>query len=392
MLLHDQHNSMENFVAHNPTQVHFGKGVVAQLGETAARLGRKALLLYGKGSVLRNGSYRDTRDRLASAGIAIVEYSGIKPNPVIEDVDRAAGLGREQGVDLVVAVGGGSVIDSAKVIAVAIPEQCSGWDVMEGLRDPETAIPVIAVLTLAATGTEMNAVAVVQNNQTMQKFGYRHRVMFPSHSFLDPDYTRSVPADYTGYGIADLVAHVLESYFGQGDASLSDRFAASIILEAMEYGPALLKNPDDYDLRARIMWAATNALNGLLAAGRANGDFASHALGHQLSLLYDTPHGASLSIAFPAWMKHMTPRIIHRLEKLGQDLFGNPSAVQTIQQFETFFRKVNCPVRLQDIGIGPDQKEAIVSLVIQNQCNGKNPENLLDDRDREQIVELMFAE
>jgi alcohol dehydrogenase YqhD (iron-dependent ADH family) len=238
----------------------------------------------------------------------------------------------------------------------------------------------------------MNAVAVVQNNQTMEKFGYRHPLMFPSHSFMNPAYTCSVPADHTGYGIADLVAHVLESYFGQGDASLSDRFSASVILEAMEYGPRLMNDLQNYDLRARIMWAATTALNGLLACGRANGDFTSHAIGHQLSLLYDTTHGASLSITFPAWMKHMIPKIGHRLEKLGNDLFGDASAERTIEGFESFFRQVLCPIRLGDIGIKQDQKEKIVSLMIKNKVNAKNPDHSLNDLDRKQIVDLMFAE
>jgi alcohol dehydrogenase YqhD (iron-dependent ADH family) len=383
---------MENFVTHNPTEVHFGKDVVSQLGKTAVQLGKKALLLYGKGSVLRNGSYQDTRDQLDRAGIEVVEFSGIKPNPVIDDVDEAAAEGIAQKVDMVVAVGGGSVIDSAKIIAVCISEQCGGWDVMKGMRDPQKSLPIIAVLTLAATGSEMNAVAVIQNNQTMEKFGYRHPVMFPSHSFMDPAYTCSVPPDHTGYGIADLVAHVLESYFGQGDASLSDRFAASIILEAMEYGPRLMNDLQNYDLRARIMWAATTALNGLLACGRANGDFTSHAIGHQLSLLYDTTHGASLSIAFPAWMRHMTPKIGHRLEKLGNDLFGDASAERTVVGLEVFFRQVLCPIRLGDIGIKPGQREEIVSLMNKNKVNGKNPDHTLNDVDREKIVELMFAE
>ena len=188
----------------------------------------------------------------------------------------------------------------------------------------------------------------------------------------------------------DLVAHVLEVYFGQGDASLSDRFVESIIQEAMEFGPLLLQNPGNYDLRARIMWAATNALNGLTSAGRANGDWASHSLGHQLSLLYDTPHGASLSITFPAWMKHMRPRIGTRIEKLGSRLFGDPDQEQTIGRFESFFRQVGCPVRLKDIGLGETNRQEIVDLMNRNECNGKNPENRLENEDREKIVDLML--
>ena len=261
---------------------------------------------------------------------------------------------------------------------------------MKGKVNIQKALPLIAVLTLAATGTEMNAVGVVQNNATREKFGYRHPTMFPVHSFLDPAYTCSVPLDQTGYGIADLVAHALEVYFGQGDASLSDRFVESIIQEALEFGPQLIKTPDDYDLRARIMWAATNALNGLTSAGRANGDWTSHALGHQLSLLYDTPHGASLSISFPAWMKHMKPRIGRRIEKLGTRLFGDPSVDKTIGRLEEFFSTVGCPVRLQDIGLDESHGKEILALMNRNKSNGKNPENHLNDADRAAIVDLML--
>ncbi len=383
---------MENFVAYNPTRVHFGKGVAHTLGKAASELGRRALLVYGKGSVMRNGSYRDTLDQLEKSGLEVIEYSGIKPNPIVEDVDAAASLGMEHKVDMVVAVGGGSAIDSAKIIAVCIAGKCRGWDVMDGSHRVRTALPLIAVLTLAATGTEMNAVAVVQNDRTREKFGYHHPTMFPKHSFLDPSYTITVPPDQTAYGIVDLVLHALETYFGQGEASLSDRFVESIVLETMDFAPPLMENLEDYELRARMMWAATNALNGLTSAGRANGDWASHALGHQLSLLYDTAHAATLSIIFPAWMKHMKPRIGHRLEKLGERLFGDPSPEHTIQRIEAFFKSVGCPIRLQEIGLGPSNKKEILDLMNRNKCNGKNPENHLTDSDRAAIVELMLAD
>jgi alcohol dehydrogenase YqhD (iron-dependent ADH family) len=381
---------MENFYAYNPTKVHFGKGIVRELGKEVSALGKRALLVYGKGSVLSNGSYRETRDQLDMAEIEITEYSGIKPNPVIEDVDAAVRLGKENHVDMVIAVGGGSVIDSAKVMAVCIACDYKAWDVMTGMAEIHKALPIIAVLTLAATASEMNSIAVLQNDQIKEKFGFRHPAMFPTHSFMDPTYSCTVPADQTGYGIVDLIAHALESYFGQGDAELSDRFVESIILEAMDAGTQLMKDLGNYELRARIMWAASNALNGLTAAGRANGDFASHALGHQLSLLYDTPHAASLSISFPAWMKHMTPRIKHRIEKLGLRLFGDPSVEKTIQRFEEFFRSMDCPVRLQDVGLDHSNRDEILDLMIRNQCNGKNPENFLNDPDREAIVDLML--
>jgi len=382
---------MENFVAYNPTKLHFGKEVVKDLGETSSKLGKIALLVYGKGSVMRNGSYRDTVKQLRNAGIEIIEYSGIKPNPVVEDVDTAAALGREKKADIVIGLGGGSAIDSAKLIAVCIAENCSCWDLQKGLHTVRNALPIISVLTLPATGTEMNAIAVIQNNQAMEKIGFGHSTMFPRHSFLDPTYTSTLPENQTAYGVIDLIAHSLEAYFGAGDASLSDRFVEAIISEAMEFGPQLMKNLDDYDLRARIMWAATAALNGLTSAGRVNGDWTSHALGHQLSLLYDTAHGASLSISFPAWMKHMKPRIGQRIKQLGIRLFGDPSIDTTISSFENFFSSMGCPVRLQEIGLDDTYREEILNLMNKNQCNGKIPENHINDADRAAIVELMFS-
>jgi len=382
---------MENFIAYNPTKVHFGKDVVGTLGKTIAGLGKRVLLVYGKGSVLRNGSYQDTRNQLDEAGLEIIEYSGIKPNPVIEDADAAARVGKQNQVDFVVGLGGGSAIDTAKVIAVCIGEDCKAWDVMKGRVDIKSTLPIIAVLTLAATASEMNSIAVLQNDQEKEKFGFRHPTMFPRHSFMDPAYSCTVPLEHTGYGVVDLIAHALESYFGKGEASLSDRFTEGIILEAMEAGPDLMKNPEDYELRARIMWAASNALNGLTASGRASGDFASHAMGHQLSLLYDTPHAASLSITFPAWMKHMKPRAGQRIEKLGTRLFGDSSMDNTIMRFEEFFKLMNSPVRLQDIGLDHTHREEIVTLMNKNNCQGKNPDNLLSDQDRAAIVDLMMV-
>ena len=382
---------MENFIFYNSTHVHFGKDAVNSLGTVASGFGKRVLLVYGKGSVLKNGSYDDSRKQLEQAGMEIIEYSGIKPNPVTEDIDAAARLGRDKSVDLVIGLGGGSAIDSAKLIAACIPENVPTWDIQKGLHKVQNVLPIIAILTLAATGTEMNGASVVQNSQSKEKFGFVHRSLYPRHSYLDPAYTLTVPADQTANGIVDLIAHALEAYFGQGDASLSDRFVESIILEAMEFGPLLMKNLSDYDLRAKIMWAATNALNGLTSAGRANGSWSSHAIGHQLSLQYDTAHGASLAISFPAWMKHMKPRIGHRIEKLGTRLFDDSSIDKTIQRLEAFFQSLGSPVRLQDIGVDETSKDEILYLMNKNQSKGKDPQNFLDDIDRAAIVDLMLA-
>jgi alcohol dehydrogenase YqhD (iron-dependent ADH family) len=380
---------MENFTAFNPTTVHFGRGVTDKLGEIAKTYGKKALLMYGKGSVIRNGSYQNVKNQLEIQGIGIIEYNGIKSNPLVDDVDKAAKLAIEFGADMIIAVGGGSVADSAKITAICISDGAKAWDVMKGKHIPNAAVPLIVVLTLAATGTEMNATSVLQNTETREKIGFRHPVMYPAHSFLDPEYTCSVPSNYTSYGIVDLIAHCLEAYFGEGNASLSDRFVESIIKEAMKYGPELMNDLENYDLRARIMWAATNALNGLTGYGRVSGDWGVHALGHVLSFLYDTPHGASLSIVYPAWMKKIKERDPERIAQLGLQLFGLKDAENTIKEIEKFFSRLGSPVRLEEAGITDNKKEEILELMNRNNSSGIY--YILSNKDRKDIVELMGA-
>ncbi len=379
---------MKNFLAFNPVKLHFGKDAVNELGSSALSLGKKALLVYGGGSVLKNGSHNDTLKQLQAQGIAVKEYNGIKPNPRVEDVNEAAELGRSEGVEMVVAVGGGSVIDSAKIIAICIAENCEAWKVMTGRHKPASALPLIAVLTLAATGTEMNAVSVLQNSKTQEKIGYKNDLTYPVHSFLDPSYTQSVPANYTAFGVVDLVAHCLEAWFGEGDASLSDRFVTAVIQEALEYGPQLMKDLDNYELRANIMWAATCALNNLTIYGRESGDWGVHALGHVLSFLFDTAHGATLSIIFPAWMKVLKERAGDRILKLGQDLWGLSTVDQTIEAFESYFKKLGSPLCCQEAGIDPGKKEEILALMNKQKAEGMNFD--LSEKERAQLVELMF--
>jgi alcohol dehydrogenase YqhD (iron-dependent ADH family) len=379
---------MINFLAFNPVKIHFGKGVVKELGPSASALGKNALLVYGGGSVLRNGSYHDTLEQLKSQGITVTEFNGIKPNPRVEDVMDAARIGRDADVDMVVAVGGGSVIDSAKILAICIADNCDAWEVMTGQYAPKSALPLIAVLTLAATGTEMNAVAVLQNGKTMEKIGYRNDLEYPAHSFLDPSYTQSVPADYTAYGIVDLVAHSMEAWFGKGDASLSDRIVTSVIKEALEFGPALMKDLNNYDLRAKIMWAATMALNNTTVYGRISGDWGVHALGHVLSFLYDTPHGATLSIIYPAWMKLLKDRAGDRILQLGRELFGANDIDKTIQSLESYFKSLGSPVKCQEAGIDESKTEEILNLMNRNRAQGMNYS--LSDDDREILLTFMF--
>lgn len=380
---------MENFVAYNPTSLHFGKDVLNGLPQILNRFGKKVLLVYGTGSIQRNGLYNHIINLLKSMDAEVFEYSGIRSNPVVEDVDAAAAVGRENKVDVVLAVGGGSVIDSAKIISIAIPSETPAWNYFAKRAMPRTAVPLVAVLTLAATGTEMNPFAVLSNHAAETKGSFSSPLMYPKHSFLDPQYTASVPKDYTAYGIADLIAHSLEAFFGKGEeATLSDRLVYSIILEAMEYGPELLNDLENYKLRAKIMYAATMALNGLTMHGRASGEWGVHSIGHILSLLYDVPHGASLTIVYPAWMKLMKNRLNDRIKLLGNNLFGSSTAEETIEQMELFFKYIGCPVRLSDLGgIKPDADE-IYRLMVQSKA--ATYVHKLNEDDYREIIKLMM--
>jgi alcohol dehydrogenase YqhD (iron-dependent ADH family) len=379
---------MENFVAYNPTKLHFGKGVINELPNVLKEYGSRVLFICGKGSIKKSGIYDKVIEQLHKANSSVFEYHGIKSNPIIDDVDEAAELGRKNDVDIVIGVGGGSVIDSSKIISAAIATGSKGWDIMTGKVSIDKMLPVIGVLTLAATGTEMNDVAVLQNHETEQKKGLHDPMLYPTHSFLDPEYTYSVPRDYTAYGVIDLITHCLEFYFGAGDCSLSDRFIEAIIKDAMEWGPKVIENPTNYEYRASIMWDATNALNGLTGYGKVSGDGAVHGIGHTLSLLYDVPHGASLSIAYPAWLKLQKDRIPERIKKLGVQLFNSESIEDTIRKIENLFELLEGPIRLSQCNIGGDDMlNEIKRVLVKNKISGKNCK--LKEEDYDVLIEYM---
>lgn len=379
---------MENFILFNPVKVHFGMGMVDGLGKAVSKYGKRVLLIYGGGSIRKNGIYDQVMAQLNKTGAEVFEYPGIRPNPLIEDVDKAAALGRDNKADVVLAVGGGSVIDSAKIISITIPVNHSGWDFIKGKAKPKSAIPLISVLTLAATGTEMNRFAVVQNNKTKEKLGFGDPLTYPKESFLDPSYTISVPPDYTSYGITDLIAHSLEAFFGEGEASLSDRFVYAIIREALDNGPLLMNDPGNYVLREKIMYAATNALNNLTFYGRKSGDWGVHSIGHVLSVLYNVAHGASLSVAYPAWLRLHKDRIPGRIAELGINLFQTTTADQAIERLESFFISIKSPVRLSEIGIDAKIKgEEIYQTLLSVKAGGNH--HPLKAEDYRELIRLM---
>jgi alcohol dehydrogenase YqhD (iron-dependent ADH family) len=376
---------VENFVAYNPVKLHFGKNVVEELGNTVRKYGKKVLLVYGKGSVKKYGYYDEVVEVLRDAGLDWVEYYGIKPNPVIEDVRKATVLAKENNVDVVVALGGGSVIDSAKIIAVAVSTGIEPWDIVSYKTLPESTLPLVCILTLAATGTEMNMGAVVQNKETKAKIGFVNPLLFPKESFLDPKYTLTVPSDHTTYGIVDLIAHALEAYFGAGEPAVIDVITLNIIKDAVRLAPDLLNDLTNYELRAEMMLDATLALNGLTMYGKKGGDWGVHSIGHEISLLFDTPHGATLSIVYPAWLRYHKNKIQERILKMGELLFESKTADEAINSLEDFFISINSPVRLTDIGL-QDKTDDIIKQLIRNKVSGIN--HKLNYHDLEEIVSL----
>ena len=381
--------TMENFSFYNPTKVHFGKDAISDLGKIATKYGSNALFIYGKTSIKNNGIYEKVVGQLKSNQINIFEYSGIKSNPVLEDAENAVNLARQNNCELIVAVGGGSVIDTAKIVSLCIVEDINVWELVKGKAKVNSSLPLLAVLTIAATGSEMNQFAVLQNPATKEKNGFGHPLMFPKHSFLDPQFTFSVSKSQTTNGIVDLIAHSLEAFFAKGSSPLSDKFIASIILEAMEISFQLLKEPTNYDLRARMMWAATCALNGIAYSGKSSsGDWGVHNIGHILSFLYDLPHGQTLSIAYPAWLKFHLNRIPKRISELGKLLFKTENSELTIEKLIGFFKSIESPVSLLELGFSKNQKTEIIDLMKQNKVSGMNYK--LSEYDYKDIVEKLF--
>jgi alcohol dehydrogenase YqhD (iron-dependent ADH family) len=362
---------MENFTSYNPTKIEFGKNCVDKIGDEAKNYGSKALILIGKGSVKRNGVLDRVSNSLKNAGIEFEIFEGIKSNPEYHTADEAVAQAKKMKADLLIPLGGGSVIDTAKAVAMGYYRDHSVWDFyIKKAEAPTEALPILCVLTLAATGTEMNQFTVIQNTQQAKKNGFGSPLLFPRVSYLDPSYTISVPNDYTAYGISDLIAHTLEQYFDPSDAPLSDAIAGDIISLAIRYGLELKDDPSNYDARANIMWLATMALNGTLRQGKKGGDWGVHGFEHSLSVLYDIAHGAGLSIVYPAWMKVFFNENKAKLTYMSQRVFGSNDPEVFISGLEDFFKTIGTPVRLGGSNINESERSRIIENLKLNKVRG----------------------
>ncbi len=344
---------MFDFEFHNPVRIVFGRGREKEIGRLLAADGiGRVLLVTGMGSVGRSGLYDRVTASLVASGVDFTDYSGVAANPVLSHVVTGIARARKDKVEAVLAVGGGSVIDEAKTIAAGIFHDGEVWDFFIGRDEIKKALPVYTILTLAATGSEMNRNAVITNTDTRQKYSISSDHLYPRLSILNPELTFTVPPDHSVYGAVDAIAHVIEAYFTKEPGTrLQDRLVESIILTVMESVETVLETPEDYDARATFMWAATLALNGLTPAGVGPYAFPNHMIEHALSAIYNIPHGAGLAVVIPAWMKWHAPRNREQHERFARKIFGRRTAEEGITALEDWLKKIGAPVRLKEVGI-----------------------------------------
>lgn len=347
---------MQNFDFHNPTRILFGEGQIGQLANAVPQ-GAKVLVLYGGGSIRQNGVYDEVMAALA--GFSVSEFGGIEPNPTYETLMRAVEVVKRDGITFLLAVGGGSVIDGTKFIAAAACFDGEPWDIL-GKRGVviEQALPFGAVLTLPATGSEMNAAAVVTRKATVEKRSFYSRKVFPQFSILDPSKTLTLPARQVGNGVVDAFIHVMEQYMTYPvDAKVQDRFAEGLLLTLIEEGPKALATPKDMAVRANVMWSATLALNGLIGAGVPH-DWATHMIGHELTALYGLDHAQTLAIVLPAMLRVRKDAKRAKLLQYAARVWNihegdDDSRIDAaIARTEAFFEQMGVKTRLSGYGLG----------------------------------------
>jgi len=359
---------MLNFDYLIPTEIIFGQGQIRHLPSMIKNYNR-ILFTWGGGSIKRIGVYDKIKDALKDK--AYFELSGIKPNPRLSTVKKGITLCRENDVDFVLAVGGGSVIDCSKAIAAGIFYQGDVWDFFMKKATIKKAIPIGSILTLAASASEMNASAVISNEKTQQKLSITSNLLRPRFSILDPTYTMTVSKTNTAAGVVDIMSHAFEQYFDSTKgAYLQDRLAEGILKTCLKYGPRALENPVDYEARANIMWAGSLALNGLLLSGKA-GDFATHKIAHAVSAVYDLSHGMSLAILFPNWMKYVMKENIDKFAEYANNVWGIPStrdkrdsADLGIEKTREFFCSLEMPKSLSEVNISDETFEEMATEAV----------------------------
>ena len=358
---------MKNFEYYTPTKVFFGKGNEEKIGEIIKSYGyKKVLLHYGQGSVIKSGLLDIVKNRLSENGISFLELGGVEPNPKLPLVQEGAALVKKEGIDFILAIGGGSVIDSAKAIALSVANDADAWDIITGKAKAEKGFPIGVILTISAAGSEMSNSMVITNPDGMLKRGFGTNLNRPVFAVMNPALTCSVSKFQTGCGIVDIMMHTLERYFVlEPDNELTDRLAEALLVSVKNAGTAAIENPDDYEARATLMWASSLSHNDLTGCGKAY-NFTVHMLEHEISGMFDrVPHGAGLAILFPAWAKYVYRYDVKKFAQLATRVWGidydfecpEKTALAGISATEEYFKSLGMPVRLSEFDIHEDSFE-----------------------------------
>lgn len=349
---------MENFIYSIPTTIYFGKGQIEHVAQAVRPYGKKALIVYGGGSVKKNGIFDRVTEILEHEGIAWEELGGVEPNPRIETVRKGAELCKAGNIEVVLPIGGGSTIDCAKIIAAGALYAGDAWDLVLDGKKIQAALPIVAVLTLAATGSEMDTAAVISDMASNNKLGTKSGHIRPKAAIMDPSYTETVNAWHTAAGTADIMSHILESYFSNAEGYMQDRMAEGLLKTCIQFGIRAVEHPDDYEARANLMWAGSWAINDFLKLGKLV-PWSVHPMEHELSAYYDITHGAGLAILTPHWMRHvLNTRTMEKFRTYGVNVWDVPADLPSMEAAELaikrtadYFKALGLPSRLSEVGI-----------------------------------------
>ncbi len=366
---------MLNFNYSIPTNIFFGKNQIEVLGTEIKKYGNKVLLVYGGGSIKKNGIYDAVTEILKDENIEYHELSGVDPNPRITTVGKGIKICRDNDIELVLAVGGGSTIDCSKVIAAGYYYEGDPWDIVLDSSKITDALPIASILTLSATGSEMDKNAVITNMETNQKLGLGNKNMAPKFSILDPTYTFSVPKDQTAAGVVDTMSHIFETYFSNTkEAYLQNRMSEALLKTCINYGKKAIDNPKDYEARANLMWASSLAINGLLSYGKET-EWSVHAMEHELSAFYDITHGVGLAVLTPNWMEYaVNEDTIDKFVEYGVNVWDISDSIDkmeivklSIEKTREYFKLLDMPLTLRQLEIGEEKLEVMAK---QATCRG----------------------
>lgn len=385
---------MNAFSFYNPVKIHFGKGSIEHLRKELPQYGQNILIVYGGGSIKKNGVYDDIMAILNELNMNIYELAGVEPNPRVETARKGIAICKENNIDIVLAVGGGSVIDCSKLIVAGAKIEEDAWDIVKKKVFPKEALPLATVLTLAATASEMNSGSVITNLETKEKHGWGNPAVFPKFSILDPSYTFTVPANQTVNGVVDTMSHIFEQYFNNAtNTPITDEMSEGILRTLIDAAPKALKDPTNYEYRETLMLAGTLGLNGFLALG-SRGDWATHNIEHAVSAYYDIAHAGGLAILFPNWMKHNMHVNPARFAKLAVNVFNvdgtgksdEQIAIEGIDALSAFWTSLGAPARLADYEIDATYFDEMVEHCMINGPFGNF--NKLEADDVRKILEM----